>query len=166
MQKVKVGFVPSHRVPFGEEWAADIRARCLKVMEKVPGLEVVVPDTSMTQSGVVRNLQDARKVVKLFRDQEVVGVILGGVTFGHETSAVGGVLAEMPKGTPVLHFATKGKVNEDGTRPSDSWCGQFMITSAMKRRSSAVKRSPARRSNSATSLSGHGPRVISSRKLK
>jgi L-fucose isomerase-like protein len=134
MQKVKVGFVPSHRVPFGEDWAADMRARCLKEMGKVPGLEVVAPDASMTQGGVVRNLQDARKVVKLFKDREVVGVVVGGMTFGHEISAVGGVLANLPRGIPVLHFATKGKVAEDGSRPSDSWCGQFMITSAMKRR--------------------------------
>jgi L-fucose isomerase-like protein len=35
---------------------------------------------------------------------------------------------------PVLHFATKGTVEKDGRRPSDSWCGQFMITSALKRR--------------------------------
>jgi L-fucose isomerase-like protein len=134
MDTVKVGFLPSHRVPFGEDWAADMRARCLKEMAKVPGLEVVAPDASMTQGGVVRNLEDARKVTKLFKDQEVVGVIVGGMTFGHEVSAVGGVLANLMPGTPVLHFATKGKVAEDGTRPSDSWCGQFMITSAMKRR--------------------------------
>ena len=134
MRTVKIGFIPSHRIPFGEEWATEMRARCLAAMKKVPGLAVVVPDSSMTQNGLVRNLEDARKVVKLFKDQEVVGVILGGVTFGHETSAVGGVLANLPKGTPVLHFATKGKVAADGTRPSDSWCGQFMITSAMKRR--------------------------------
>jgi len=134
MRTVKIGFIPSHRVPFGEEWATEMRARCLAEMKKVPGLEVVVPDSSMTQNGMVRNLEEAKKVVKLFKDQEVVGVILGGMTFGQEVSAVGGVLAHLPKGTPVLHFATKGKVAADGTRPSDSWCGQFMIASAMKRR--------------------------------
>lgn len=134
MNSVKIGFIPSHRIPFGEEWAVDMRARCLRAMEKTPGLELVAPDPSITQGGLVRNLQDAGKVLKLFRDREVVGVILGGMTFGHETSAVGGILANLPKGTPVLHFATKGEVAKDGTRPSDSWCGQFMIASAMKRR--------------------------------
>jgi len=134
MQKVKVGFLPSHRMPFGEEWASEMRARCLAVMSKTPGLEVVVPDEKLTERGVVRNLKDARNTLKLFRDHELAGVIVGGMTFGHETSAVGGVIANLPKGTPVLHFATKGKVNPDGTRPSDSWCGQFMITSALRRR--------------------------------
>jgi len=134
MDKVRIGFIPSHRVPFGEEWAKDMRKRCLAVMAKVPGLEVVVPDESMTHNGLVRNLEDARKTVKLFKDKGVVGLVLGGMTFGHETSAVGGVVANMPAGTPVLHFATRGKVEADGTRPSDSWCGQFMITSALRRR--------------------------------
>jgi len=134
MQKVKIGFLPSHRVPFGEEWAREMRARCLAQMAKVPGVEVVVPDESLTAGGLVRNLQDARRTLKLFLDQQAVGVIVGGMTFGHETSAVGVTIAGLPKGTPVLHFATKGKVAEDGTRPSDSWCGQFMITSALRRR--------------------------------
>jgi len=134
MQKVKIGFLPSHRVPFGEQWAADMRSRCLKAMAKVPGLEVVAPDEKLTQNGLVRNLQEARKALKLFKDNEVAGVIVGGMTFGHETSAVGVTISGLPKGTPVLHFATKGMVNRDGTRPSDSWCGQFMITSALKRR--------------------------------
>jgi L-fucose isomerase-like protein len=103
-------------------------------MGKVRGLEVVVPDESLTRNGLVRDLADARRALALFKQKEVAGVIVGGMTFGHETSAVGVTIAGLPKGTPVLHFATKGGVAEDGTRPSDSWCGQFMITSALKRR--------------------------------
>ncbi|NIQ99723.1 MAG: hypothetical protein GTN78_05910, partial [Gemmatimonadales bacterium] len=88
----------------------------------------------LTEKGLVRNLDDAQKTLRLFKEQEVAGVVVGGMTFGHETSAAGVTIAGMPKGTPVLHFATKGTVSEDGRRPSDSWCGQFMITSALKRR--------------------------------
>ena len=142
MHNVKIGFIPSHREPFGEEWAADMRARCLAAMAKVPGLEVVVPDEKLTQGGVVRNLQDARKTLKLFRDKEITGVIVGGMTFGHEISAVGALIGHLPAGTPVLHFATKGKVSADGTRPSDSWCGQFMITSALRRRNIVFEHIP------------------------
>ena len=131
---IKIGFIPSHREPFGEEWGADMRARCLKAMAAVPGLEVVVPDEALTQKGLVRNMADAKKVLKLFRDQNVQGVIVGGMTFGSEVSAVGGIIAHLQRPMPVLHFATKGKVEADGRRPSDSWCGQFMITSALKRR--------------------------------
>jgi len=134
MKKVRIGFLPSHRVPFDEQWAVKMRARCLAEMAKVPGLQVVVPDESLTEKGLVRNLEDARKTLRLFREREAVGVIVGGMTFGHETSAVGVTIAGLPRGTPVLHFATKGRVDKDGTRPSDSWCGQFMITSALRRR--------------------------------
>jgi L-fucose isomerase-like protein len=132
-RKVKIGFLPSHRNPFDDKWGADLRARCLRVMKKVPGIEVVVPDDQLTEKGLVRNLAEAKKTLQLFQDNNVAGIVVGGMTFGHETSAVGGVIANLP-GVPVLHFATKGKVNEDGTRPSDSWCGQFMIASAMTRR--------------------------------
>jgi len=134
MKKVKLGFVPSHREPFGEEWAKNMRSRCLAAMAKTPGLEVVVPDESMTQNGLVRNLEDAKKTLALFKKNEVAGLIIGGMTFGHETTAVGVIAAGMPVGTPVLQFATKGEVTKEGLRPSDSWCGQFMITSALKRR--------------------------------
>ena len=142
MKKVKIGFIPSHREPFGEEWAKEMRGRCLAEMKKVPGLEVVVPAQSATKNGLVRNLADARKTLDLFKRNEVAGVIVGGMTFGHETSAVGVTIAGMPKGTPVLQFATKGTVAKDGTRPSDSWCGQFMITSALKRREIAFEHIP------------------------
>jgi len=131
---VKIGFIPSHREPFGEKWGTEMRARCLKAMRGVPELKVVAPDAALTKAGLVRNLEDAKKVLQLFLDNDVAGVIVGGMTFGHETSAVGGILANLPRPMPVLHFATKGMVAEDGRRPSDSWCGQFMITSAMRRR--------------------------------
>jgi len=134
MQRVKVGFIPSHRVPFSDEWAVKMRGRCLAEMAKVPGLDVVVPDPSLTEGGLVRSLSEARKTLDLFKRQEVAGVIVGGMTFGHETSAVGVTIAGMPAGTPVLQFATKGEVMAEGKRPSDSWCGQFMIASALKRR--------------------------------
>ena len=123
MKKVKIGFIPSHREPFGEEWGKEMRARCLAEMKQVPGLDVVVPAQSLTKNGLVRNLSDARKTLDLFMQNKVAGIIVGGMTFGHETSAVGVTIAGMPKGTPVLHFATKGMVAKDGKRPSDSWCG-------------------------------------------
>lgn len=134
MKKVKIGFIPSHREPFGEEWGQQMRARCLAEMAKAPGLDIVVPDETMTKNGLVRNNADARKTLELFEKNKIAGVIVGGMTFGHETSAVGVTIAGLPKGTPVLQFATKGLVAKDGKRPSDSWCGQFMIASALKRR--------------------------------
>jgi len=135
MQKVKIGFLPSHRVPFGEDWARQLRRRCLAAFKKIEGLEVVVPDERLTEGGLVRNHAEGLAALELFRRERVAGVIVGGMTFGHETSAVGVVISGLERGTPVLHFATKGApIAADGLRASDSWCGQFMITSAMKRR--------------------------------
>ena len=135
MRRVKIGFIPSHRDPFGRDWAQKMRARCMAVLDKTPGLDLVVPGPGLTQQGLVSNIEEARHTLALFREQGVAGVIVGGMTFGHETSAVGVVIAGMPRGTPVLHFATKGApIGKEGLRASDSWCGQFMITSAMKRR--------------------------------
>ncbi len=131
---VKLGFIPSHREPFGEQWGIDMRERCLKAMKRIPGLKVIAPDARLTQGGLVRNLADAQKTLKLFLDNDIQGVIVGGMTFGGEVYSVGGIISHLPKPLPVLHFATKGMVAEDGTRPSDSWCGQFMHTSALRRR--------------------------------
>jgi len=135
MRTVKIGLIPSHRVPFGEQWARQMRQRCLAVLHKIEGLDLVVPDENLTEGGLVRSRDDALIALDLFRRERVAGVIVGGMTFGHETSAVGVLIAGLERGTPVLHFATRGaEIAGDGLRASDSWCGQFMITSAMKRR--------------------------------
>ncbi|HUT74349.1 MAG TPA: hypothetical protein VM221_05905 [Armatimonadota bacterium] len=135
MRKVKIGFIPSHRDPFSRKWGAQMRRRCAAALRKTPGLELVAPSPELTADGLVSNIEEGRKTLALFRAQGVAGVIVGGMTFGHETSAVGVVIAGMAPGTPVLHFAAKGApIGADGLRASDSWCGQFMLTSAMKRR--------------------------------
>jgi L-fucose isomerase-like protein len=134
MRKVKIGFIPSHRDPFSRRWAVQMRRRCAAALRKVPGLDLVVPGPELTPEGLVGSIAEGRRTLGLFDNERVAGVIVGGMTFGHETSAVGVVIAGMPRGTPVLQFATKGSPIEDGQRASDSWCGQFMVTSAMKRR--------------------------------
>lgn len=135
MRSVKIGFIPSHREPFGEEWAVQMRARCIEQLRLVPGLKLVAPNESLTHNGLVRSIEEGERARELFLREQVAGVIVGGMTFGHETSAVGVTIAGMPAGTPVLQFATKGApIGPEGTRASDSWCGQFMITSALRRR--------------------------------
>jgi len=84
MESVKIGFVPAHREPFGEDWASKMRKRCLDVFAKIPGLEIVVPDESLTDRGFVRNDADATKVISLFQKEKVEGVIIGAMTFGDE----------------------------------------------------------------------------------
>ena len=131
--KIKIGFVPSHRVPFDERWAVEMRARALKALSSIEGLEVVVPDEKLTQNGLVRDDKDAEKTVQLFEDEEIAGVIIGTMTFGHEISAVT-VAASFPE-CPVLLFGTKeGPLTPEGGRRSDAFCGTLSISSGLHRR--------------------------------
>ena len=132
MDKLSIGFVPAHRVPFDEEWAISMRHRTLDALSKVEGLEVVVPDENWTQNGLVRDDNDAEAVVDLFTSAGVSGVIIGTMTFGDEISAVS--VAEA-MGVPVLLFGTKeGDFVADGNRRSDSFCGTLSISSGLYRR--------------------------------
>lgn len=56
------------------------------------------------------------------------------MNFGFET-AIGAMLSKIRKDMPVLHFATRsGPFSPQGNRANDTWCGQFMTCSALKRR--------------------------------
>ncbi|MGI6209261.1 MAG: L-fucose/L-arabinose isomerase family protein [Anaerolineae bacterium] len=133
MQKVKLGFVPAHRVPFSEDWARDMRRRCLEVMERIPDVEFVVPGDDLTAGGLVRDDADADRVTELFRREGVQGIVIGAMTFGDEVAAV--AVAQNLPGLPVLLFGTKeGDFLPDGGRRSDSFCGTLSISSGLYRR--------------------------------
>jgi L-fucose isomerase-like protein len=135
-EKARIGFVPAHRVPFSEDWAVDMRRRVLKALEPICknlDIGVVVPDKALTENGLVRNDKDAEKVIKLFKDKEVAGIIIGTMTFGDEISAI--TVAERMPELPVLLFGTKeGAFTPDGNRRSDSFCGTLSISSGLYRR--------------------------------
>lgn len=139
MQTVKIGFVPST----WESWdgsaytgrlAESMRERCLNAFSKVKGLEIVVPSKELTDGGCVGTIEEGIKVAELFKKEDVKGVIIGNMNFGFET-ALGPILSSLDKDTPILHFATKsGAYSPEGNRATDTWCGQFMTCSALKRR--------------------------------
>ena len=79
--KVKIGFVPSHRSIFDENWAINMRKRCLEVFSSIEGLEIIVPDEKVTRNGLVSSEEDADKTICLFREKEIDGVIIGTMTF-------------------------------------------------------------------------------------
>jgi L-fucose isomerase-like protein len=133
MDKVRIGFVPAHREPFDEEWAAKMRERCLKAFAKEKMVEIVVPDADMTRGGCVRNDADAEKVIALFREKEIDGLIIGTMTFGDEVSALS--VAAAFSNRPIMLFGTKeGPFTSDGNRRSDSFCGTLSISSGLYRR--------------------------------
>ncbi len=133
MDKIKVGFVPAHREPFDEEWAVQMRSRCLEAFSKVEELELIVPDEKLTEKGLVRDDLDAEKTINVFRKEGVDGLIIGTMTFGDEVSAI--AVASAFPGIPVLLFGTKeGPFKPDGGRKSDSFCGTLSISSGLYRR--------------------------------
>jgi L-fucose isomerase-like protein len=133
MDKVKIGFVPAHRQSLSDDWASELRKRCLAVFAKTPGLEIVVPDESLTNLGLVRNDAEAQKVISFFQKEGIDGLILGAMTFGDEIATVS--IATAFRDKPQLLFATKEKeLPPCGTRVSDSFCGTLSISSGLHRR--------------------------------
>jgi L-fucose isomerase-like protein len=130
--KIKIGFVPSVRMPRSHVWGGPMRERTIKALAGVPGLELVVPGEDVTPHGLVQNDDQARATIRYFQDQQVDGVILGGMDFADEISAAT-VAAGI--GKPTLLFATKeGALMSDGERASDAFCGALSIGVALHRR--------------------------------
>jgi len=136
MMKVKIGFIPSNWESWdGGKWAGKMRDRCVTALQGVPGLELVAPPKAMTGDGCVSTVEQARRVLEYFQAEQIQGILLGNMTFGHEVSAVGTLVNGLSAELPILHFATRsGPIDAEGHRSTDTWCGQFMTTSALKRR--------------------------------
>src|SRR4030042_3484863 len=122
MKPLRIGFVPAHREPLDEDWAVEMRRRCLDALLRNSQLEIIVPDERLTKRGCVRDDSEAEKVVVLFREKEIDGLIIGTMTFGDEVSPLAIASAFCDK--PILLFGTKeGPFTTDGNRLSDSFCG-------------------------------------------
>jgi L-fucose isomerase-like protein len=133
MEKIRIGFVPAHREPFDEEWAVQMRRRCLEAFSKIKELEVVVPDEKLTKNGLVRNDSEAVKTIQLFTEEKINGLIIGTMTFGDEISALS--VASVFSRLPIMLFGTKeGAFKSDGGRKSDSFCGTLSVSSGLYRR--------------------------------
>lgn len=133
MEKMKIGFVPAHREPFDENWAAEMRSRCLAAFSDIDHLDIVVPDEKLTRRGCVWDDADAEKVIELFSQNDIDGLIIGTMTFGDEVAALS--VASAFRDLPILLFGTReGPFTSDGNRRSDSFCGTLSISSGLKRR--------------------------------
>lgn len=133
MEDIKIGFVPAHREPFDDDWAVNMRKRCLAALARIKGLEVIVPDAKLTKGGLVRDDGDADKAINLFRERKIDGLVIGTMTFGDEVSAL--AVASAFRNVPLLLFGTKeGDFTADGGRRSDSFCGTLAVSSGLHRR--------------------------------
>src|SRR3989304_7132438 len=89
MNKVRLGFVPSHRIPFDNEWAIIMRDRVVASVNKnLKEIELIVPDSDITPGGILKNEGDASKIIKLFKEKEIQGPIIGTMTFGEELPTI------------------------------------------------------------------------------
>ncbi len=132
---VKIGFIPTNWDAWDAcKWAGKMRDRCVTALADVPGLELVTPPKELTGDGCVNDVPQAKAVLELFQREGVQGILLGNMTFGHEVSAVGTLVNGLSPEFPILHFCTRSGPIENGLRSTDTWCGQFMTTSALKRR--------------------------------
>jgi L-fucose isomerase-like protein len=133
MKQLRIGFVPAHREPFDEDWASKMRRRCVNVFTGNPAMEIIVPDERLTKGGCVRDDSEAEKVIALFKEKDINGLIIGTMTFGDEVSAL--AIASAFHEKPILLFGTKeGPFTTDGNRRSDSFCGTLSISSGLHRR--------------------------------
>jgi L-fucose isomerase-like protein len=133
MDTIRIGFVPAHRQSLSEEWAGQMRQKCLKVFTKIPGLKIIVPDGELTEGGFVRNIAEAEKVINFFREEGIDGLIIGTMNFGDEISTL--TIASAFRDKPQLLFGTKeAEVPPCGVRISDSFCGTLSISSGLNRR--------------------------------
>lgn len=135
MFKTKIGFIPSSWEAWdGGKWGGKMRDRCVAILKNIPGLDLIVPSKELTGNGCVSDIKQAKSALDLFKKEEVSGILIGNMTFGMEV-AVSTILNGLPRDIPILHFCTRsGPIDENGSRSTDTWCGQFMTTSAIKRR--------------------------------
>lgn len=138
MKELKIGFLPSNWESwdgnqFTGKWAGKMRDRCLSVMEKADNVKIIVPSCELTEDGCVSTPEEGKKALELYRAEQIDALVIGNMTFGMEV-AVGEVLSGLNKDMPILHFCTKSGPIHNGSRSTDTWCGQFMTTSAIRRR--------------------------------
>jgi len=131
---IRIGFVPSHRTPFNKEWAIDMRDRVIRsIGENIKEVELVYPDKELTDGGLVTFAEDAKKTIKLFKEKDIKGLIIGMMTFGEEIPNL--LVAEAFGNIPIQVFATReGPFTKDGNRKSDSFCGTISTASGLVRR--------------------------------
>jgi L-fucose isomerase-like protein len=133
MNKLRIGFVPLHRKGFDEKWAVEIKNRVVKASAKLEMVELVYPDDSLTYMGLVCDEVDAHKTIRLFKEKDVKGILLGTMTFGEELAGV--TVAEEFQRYPLMVFGTKEpETKPSGFKWSDSFCGTLSLASDLYRR--------------------------------
>lgn len=128
---LKLGLVPANRGFFSDELASKMRGETIQALEAA-GITVVVPDESQTKLGCVETRDEAIVCGKLFRAEDVDGIVVGAMNFGDE-QGVAITVREARLDVPILIFG--GQEEEVLTRQTprrDSFCGLISIAEALR----------------------------------
>ncbi len=129
--KTKLGFVPARRGVFSPELAAKMRDQTVETLTAM-GLDVVVPNPQQTDRGCVGSRVEAETAARLFRDQDVHGIVIGAVNFGDEQSAAWTV-RQARLDVPVLIFGCQEeRTLRLGMDRRDSFCGLLSIGEVLR----------------------------------
>lgn len=129
--KSKIGFVPANRSFFSQRLAAEMRAQTIEAMT-AQGIDVVVPSTEQTGRGCVATRKEAEVCARLFREQQVQGIVIGAVNFGDEQAAAWAV-RESGLNVPVLIFGCQeNSTLRPGMDRRDAFCGLLSIGEVLR----------------------------------
>ncbi|GBC95848.1 hypothetical protein HRbin16_01645 [bacterium HR16] len=128
---IKLGLIAANRGFFSDELAAKMRNETIAAMREV-GIEVVVPDESMTELGCVETLKEAYVAGKLFREKAVDGIVVAAVNFGDE-QGVAAAIKTADLNVPIYIFGCQEEeVLTPSTPRRDSFCGLLSIGEALR----------------------------------
>jgi len=131
MKKVKLGFIPANRGFFSDVLAAKMRKETIAVL-RAAGATVVVPSSKDTKVGCVETLEEAVKVGRMFREQQVEGIVVSAVNFGDE-QGVAITIKESGLDVPILIVGCQEEeVLTPATERRDSFCGLLSIGEALR----------------------------------
>jgi len=130
-KKVKLGLIPANRGFFSDKLAARMRGDTIKVL-KSAGANVVAPSANDTKVGCVETLEEAVLVGRMFREQQVDGIVVNCVNFGDE-KGVAITIKESGLRVPIL---VVGAQEEEALTPTterrDSFCGLLSSCEAIR----------------------------------
>ena len=128
---VKLGLIPANRDFFSDELARQMRAETIAALTEA-GLTVVVPSEAQTKIGCVETREEAVLCGRLFRDEEVDGIVVAAVNFGDE-QGVASAIREARLDVPILIFGCQEEETLTLNTPRrDAFCGLISIAEALR----------------------------------
>ena len=130
---LKIGFIPTHRNLMDEEYAISMKRIFEEKMKSHPQIELVVPGNNLTNGGLVRDENDAKKILKLFDEKKPQAILIGAITYGDEKSVFS--IVEDYCNIPIFLFAVKDpEVPDNEYFKSAASCGAMPISYGLHKR--------------------------------